>query len=389
VEALLDYAPNGYLTFNDRGSILEINATLCSMLGYSKTELQGLTVETIFNIAGRIFFQTHFFPLLKMQTKVDEMFLLLLAKGGAIVPVVSSAVRTESDHSHTNVCAFLPVPNRRKYEEELLAAKRQAENALNENTALRSAKNETEVHAVELDKKIVRLDQINSELLQFNSIINHEMQECVRKILLFSKLAKTDTEEDYLGKIAATAERLKGINASLNEFINLGSEPYQKTTVDLNECLKQARAEVEERTGFKGLALHASTLPSVEGYFAELRLMFVQLIDNAVKFRKDNAVTVNVTAVIYADNIYKMSDRKYDYRDFVRLTIADNGKGFDNKHKEYVFALLKKLSRESVGNGIGLALCKKVLDLHQGSIMIESRENTGTSVQVVMPLKSY
>ncbi|MCW3104212.1 MAG: putative regulatory protein [Bacteroidetes bacterium] len=389
MDPALDKAPNGYVTFNDRGIIIAVNDTLCAMLNYTKTELEGAKFESVLNIAGRIFFQTHFFPLLKMQKKVDEIFLNLSAKDSSLIPVITSSLRNEERDPVINTCVILPVHNRRKYEEEILAAKRQAEEALRENRALTEARREADLHSLELDKKILQLNQVNNNLLQFNNIINHEMQECVRKILVFSRLGRTEDDEDYLLKITQTANRLKVINSSLNAFIGLGLHEGKFEEVDLNSCLDEACLDVLKKTGFEALNFKCDKLPVVEGLFADLKMLFYHLISNSVKFRKQDEVTINVTSVIYQDNIYKMNDRKYDYQDVVRLTITDNGKGFDNKHKEYVFAILKQLNHESPGSGIGLAICKKVLDNHQGSISIDSTEQRGTTVTIVLPLKQY
>jgi sigma-B regulation protein RsbU (phosphoserine phosphatase) len=369
------------------GIIIEANTTICDMLKYTKAEILGTKFESLLNIAGRIFFQTHFFPLLKMQKKVDEIFLSLACRDSALIPVITSSLRQELPDMVINTCVFLPVPNRRKYEDEILAAKKQAQEALRENKELIETRGEINRHTQELDKKIRKLNQVNNEVLQFNNIINHEMQECVRKILLFSRLGLTDNDEDYLSKIIETANRLKTINSSLNTFIGLGYNDNDFQPVDLNECVEQAKMDVIKNTGFAGLTVTGEKLPQVEGSFNDLKLLFYHLISNSVKFRKQEEVSLLISSVIYKENIYKVMNRKYDYQDVVKITLSDNGQGFDNKHKEYVFSILKKLNHESGGNGIGLAICKKILDNHQGAISIDSEENIGTTVQIVLPVK--
>jgi sigma-B regulation protein RsbU (phosphoserine phosphatase) len=386
LDQALDNAPNGYLCFNDKGTITDVNNTFCEMLGYSKAELLDAKFESVLDIAGRIFYQTHFFPLLKLQKKVDEIFLNLKAKDAAAIPVITSAKRSGDDEIASNVCVFLPVPNRRKYEEEIINAKRQAQEALNENRELMETREEVNRHSKELDKKVYELDRINNEILQFNNIVNHEMQECVRKILLFSKMGLRENDDDYFSRVIETANKLKTINSSLNSFIGLDKDQKAFRRVDLNECLALAKAEVLEKTGFRGLEMLSDNLPEIEGSAHDLQLLFFHLISNAVKFRKDEQVTICVSSVVYKENIYRVIGRKYEYHDVVKITISDNGHGFDNKHKEHVFAILKKLNHKSDGSGIGLSICKKILDNHQGSISIESAEEVGTTVKVVLPL---
>jgi sigma-B regulation protein RsbU (phosphoserine phosphatase) len=383
----LDNAPNGYVTFNDKGIIIEVNNTICDMLGYSKAELEETKFESILDIAGKIFFQTHFFPLMKMQKKADEIFLTLKTKNSNLIPVITSAIREEiNDHSQC-VCVFLPVHNRKKYEDEILAAKRQAQEALRENKELIETREEINRHAKELDKRINELNRMNDEILQFNNIINHEMQECIRKILVFSRLGQEDKNEDYLSRVIETANRLKTINSSLNLFIGLEKEQTDFKPLDLDNCLEQAKNEVIDKIGFTELEIISDKLPEIEGSFNDLKLLFFHLISNSVNFRKGEEVTIFISSVIYKENIYKAIDRRYDYQDVVKITFSDNGQGFDNKHKEYVFSMLKKLNHKTGGSGIGLAICKKILSNHQGNISIDSEENVGTTVKIVLPVK--
>jgi sigma-B regulation protein RsbU (phosphoserine phosphatase) len=382
-----DNAPNGYLTFNDKGIIIEVNATLCKLLGYSKAELPGAKFETLLDIAGRIFFQTHFFPLLKMQKDVHEIFLNLKAKDSTLVPVITSAVREEKADATESICVFLPVYNRRKYEAEILAAKKQAQEALEENKELIETREQINRHSKELDKKINELNRMNDEIFQFNNIINHEMQECIRKILIFSKLGQQEKNEDYLDKIIETANRLKTINSSLDIFIGLDRDQIDFKKVDLNKCIEQAKTEVIENTGFAGLEIVSDELPEIEGSGTDLKLLFYHLVSNAVKFRKGDKVTIRISSIIYKENIYKEISRKYEYHDVARITLSDNGQGFDNRHKEYVFALLKKLNHTTLGSGIGLAICKKIVDNHRGTISIDSIVDIGTTVKIVLPVK--
>lgn len=382
-----DHSPGGYVTFDDKGIIIEVNSTLCSMLGYTKAELQGKKFESLLDIAGRIFFQTHFFPLLKMQKIVHEIFLNLKVKDSSLIPVLTSSVREENTDGVENVCIILPVYNRIKYESEILAAKKQAEEALKENQELLVTREEIKRHSKELDKKINELNRINDEVLQFNHIINHEMQECIRKILLFSRLGQQDKNEEYLDRIIETANRLKTINSSLNIFISLDPEQTAFDQVDLNSCIEQAKNEAIATLQFDAIELTSDNLPAVEGSFNDLKLLFYHLISNSVKFRRDENVSVAISSIVYKENIYKSISRKYEYHDVVRITFSDNGQGFDNKHKEYVFSILKKLNHKSGGSGIGLAICKKIVDNHRGEISIDSSENIGTTVKIVLPVK--
>ncbi|MDF2451444.1 MAG: putative regulatory protein [Bacteroidota bacterium] len=362
---------------------------MCKMLGYDTTELKDAKFETLLDMAGKIFFQTHFFPLLKIKKNVDEIFLHLKSKNSELVPVITSAVREETVNDSRCVCVFLPVPNRKKFEQEILRAKNQAEEALKQNKELIETREEANRHSKELDRKVNELNQKNHEILQFNTIINHEMQECVRKILLFSRLGQQDENTDQYEKIIRSASRLKSINSALNLFISLDKGHTDTRLVNLNQCMEQAKNEVVENTQFTGLELISDTLPEVEGIAEDLKLLFYHLISNAVKFRKDDHVSLRISCTIYRDNIYKETAVKYEYHDVVRIVLSDDGQGFDSTHKEYVFSIFKKLNHDVLGSGIGLAICKKIVDNHGGTISIDSTENVGTTVKVVLPFKYH
>lgn len=386
IPGLLNFAPCGYLGFTNDGTIVHVNETLCLLMGYSKEELTGFKFQMLLTIAGRIFFQTHLFPLLELQEKAEEIFLTFLTKKGVEVPVLLNANRNPSNEV-PNCCVIIPVYNRRKYEEKILVSKKQAEEAVEKNDELIKARQEAEKHAREADKQITRMNRINSELMQFNNIIHHDMQECVRKINIFSTLARTETDEDYLQKISETAARLKAINSSLHLFIRLGIHSDKFSSVDLNKVLQDCSTDVLLASGFKNLNLTSDVLPEVEGSGPQLKLLFYHILHNSVKFRKKDSVSVTVSSVIYEDNIYKNSEDKYDYREVVRIDLIDNGMGFDNKYKEYVLSILKKMEVYNSGTGIGLALCKKVVDNHHGEIAIDSKEGEGTRVIIILPVK--
>ncbi len=130
MDQLLDNAPCGFLVFSDDGKIIEVNTTLLKLLGYGRDELHNLHLEKIFSVPGRIFYQTHFFPLLKLKRKVDEVYLSLRSKDGEDVPVLTNAQRrVGQDGKVFNDCVFVVIGQRNKYEVEILEAKKEAQKA--------------------------------------------------------------------------------------------------------------------------------------------------------------------------------------------------------------------------------------------------------------------
>ena len=156
-EQLLDKAPCGYFSFFDDSVILHVNETLCSLLGYEREQLLGKSVESILSLPGRIFFQTHLFPLVKVQGHAEEIFLFLQTSNGNHLPVLLNAQKTTWEGRNIISCAFIVVPTRKKFEDELLAARKAAETALRENEELLKAKDDLKQNAEKLERQMITI----------------------------------------------------------------------------------------------------------------------------------------------------------------------------------------------------------------------------------------
>jgi sigma-B regulation protein RsbU (phosphoserine phosphatase) len=130
LDPILDSAPCGFISFDDDGRLRVANHTILDMLGYSLSEVLGRHIESIFAVGSRIFYQTHFFPLLRLQGRADEIFLLLRGKSGEDVAVLANAVRRERSGEWITDAVLLRLVERRKFEDALLDARHVAELAV-------------------------------------------------------------------------------------------------------------------------------------------------------------------------------------------------------------------------------------------------------------------
>lgn len=128
----IEFVPCGFLTVNDRGRIVNVNPYLEQMLDYESGSLLGKHIEGILTLASRIFYQTHFFPLMTIQGGLSEVYVSLASASGADVPVLINGSRIEHHGEWLNYCAIMPIHRRNKYEDEILRAKRAAEDAIQE-----------------------------------------------------------------------------------------------------------------------------------------------------------------------------------------------------------------------------------------------------------------
>jgi phosphoserine phosphatase RsbU/P len=394
MDNLLNHAPCGFLSFRDDGTIVAANQTLYDLLGYSPPELEGRNIEVILTVASRIFYNTHFFPLIRLHAKADEIFLSLSGKSKNDIPVLTNAVRRVQEGEYANHCVFIPIYQRRKYEEEILSARKLAERTLKENEDLTSLTKKLESRTQELDRQYSKLLAINQNLAQLSKIVSHDLQEPIHKIQIFANILSTHAGETLdpksksaVQKITNAAERLRHLTSGLEQYVKVDTEKIY-STVDLNEVLAKAKSRAASERNFHTFDLVSDTLAVIEGYGTQLELLFYHLIDNSIQFRHTSRkLVIHVNSVVLQENAYRAISDKYRYVDHVKITFSDNGIGFENKYNEYVFDLVRKIDPETEGLGLGLALIKKIIDNHSGSIHAESDPGKGTRFTLLLPLR--
>lgn len=394
MDSLLNSAPCGYVSFKDDGTIVEANKTLSGWLGYQQGELEGERIEKIFTIATRIFYNTHLFPLVKLHSKAEEIFMSLRSKTNDDLPVLSNAERIFQDDIYLTHCIFILIRQRKKYEEEILHAKRSAENELKENKYLQELTASLETRTLELDRQLQQQRSINADILQFSKIVSHDLHEPIRKIQFFadvvlSEKAQTLTSKSVaaLHKIDNAAERLRTVITGLYEYITVDTDKVY-TEIDLNRLVDRAKGKAIDHRKFEDFDFICDDLPFIAGYSAQLELLFYHLIDNAIQFRDPSRrLNINISCTVLDENLYKATSDKYRFTEHLRIVFNDNGIGFDNQYKKYILELLKKVNPSSDGLGIGLPLIRKIIDSHNGSLAIDSEPGNGAVITILLPMK--
>lgn len=392
-EVLLDTAPCGFISFQADKQIVYVNKTICDWLGYSG-ELVGRSIEEVFTYPTRIFFNTHFFPLLKLQDYVNEIFMQLSHKNKTSIPVLVNAKKRNGNDPIIYDCVFITVYERKKYEDEILNAKRVAQDALTSNSELIKLKESIEAHARELERKVQYQVGIHDNLVQFNKIISHDLQEPLRKIQVFADLISKDADTKFTNKsqtalfrIMAAADRLRMLTSGLQEFVSVDDDKVL-SAVDLNTVVENAKAKASEARRYSNFIFNSDKLPVIEGYLKQLELMFFHLFDNSLQFRDTlRQLKIDISAVVLHENVYRIYKERYKFTEHVKVEYSDNGIGFDNEYKKYVFGMLQKMEPATSGLGIGLALVKRVVENHSGLIETSSVKNHGTKHIIILPLR--
>lgn len=382
-------APCLFYTSADDGTLLQVNDCLCQILGYQAEELVNKKIESLFTVATKIFYQTHFYPLLKMQGHAEEIFITLKKSNGEEVPVLINAKREIADGRHVNLHAGMIVHHRQQFEEQLIAAKKAAEKALEENTELTEAKLLLQKHSAELDRRITVVNKQNEELKQFNHVVTHDLQEPLRKLSLFSGMLLEEEEimepAKLVGKIRNVTDQMRTILSGLQQYIWLTEIPLKRQTIFLEPLLAKVKHQLKQDFPNIDLVITKEGTDQLVADDDQLQLLFYHLLSNAIRFSKGGKeVSAGVSAEQIQLNQFRHVEGRYQYVDFIRLQIQDDGKGFDSMYTTQVFDLFRRLHAES-GQGIGLALCKKIAENHHGTIFIKSKTDEGTVVTVYLP----
>ncbi len=389
----LEHAACGVAEFDEAGFVSYANATLAGWLGRTPGEMEGCKFDSILTVANKIFFQTHLFPLLRLHGHVEEIFLILLTAQDERVPVVVSGQRSGTTNAARYQCIFLTVRQRRKYEDEILQAKEAAELALRSNEELRLTKENLATHARQLERKVREMQAHNEDLQRMTQVLSHDLREPIRKIGLFSDLvrghltATVDAEAvEALHKVEGQAVHMENVITAVRQYLQIDAgAPWEQ--VDLHPLLNIAARAVSLKLNFHDWSITCDPLPALMGRRPQLLQLFIQLLENAIKFREPRRrLRVGVRGRIVQQNAFGASQDQYPYVDFVQIELEDNGSGFDPKYREYVFEFMKKVRLESTGLGVGLAICRKIVGLHYGSIAVETNIGTGTTFTIRLPV---
>lgn len=227
---------------------------------------------------------------------------------------------------------------------------------------------------LELENHNMQLQSANKELEQFAYLSSHDLQEPLRTLSCFAELIHneyagklTGKIEDYLEFILESSDRMKLLITNLLEYSRIGKE-RELALVDCNEIVKDVLLDMDDSIKKNNATIFVENLPVINGYKIELRQLFQNLISNSIKFRKKDVSPEISISADKCDNMWCFA-------------VKDNGIGFDEKDKEKIFLIFKRLhNREDYeGTGIGLPFCKKIVELHNGSIWVESKINDGST----------
>ncbi|MGH9631267.1 MAG: sensor histidine kinase [Bryobacteraceae bacterium] len=355
VRALLESASQAIVGVNSKGQIVIANAMALQLFGYEREELVGIPVEILvpFRVGHRhAGYRKAYFQEPRRRPMGIGLDLTARRQDGTEFPVEISLSSVQTQRGTLAVSFITDITERKRAEEALL------------------------VQAQELARS-------NADLQQFAFATSHDLQEPLRMISSYAQLLELkyrdridEDANEYLGYMVEGARRLEALIQDMLAFSRVANvESMPRTVVSLDLVVGWALQNLEIAIQESAAKIAVEPLGSIPGNQVQLVQLVQNLIGNAVRHRRPGV----------APSISVYSERR-DGK--IILNIEDNGPGIEPQYHEHIFGVFKRLSRDTPGTGIGLAICKRIVEKHHGRIWVESDIGQGARFRMALPAES-
>ncbi len=242
--------------------------------------------------------------------------------------------------------------------------------------------------AARLEATFSELKRSNEDLEQFAYAVSHDLQAPLRKITTFADIIDTDegsqlssSTEDALARMRNAASRMIQLIKGLLEYSRISTNEQPHCKVDLSDLVDTVLLDLETDIAQAGATVNVAPLPTITAEPVQMRQLFQNLIDNAIKFRRPDArPIVNVTSALLSQQDEPESEQ-------YEIVVEDNGIGLPREQTERIFGVFQRLhsTKEYKGTGVGLALCRKIVERHGGQLTATPAEHHGARFRIVIP----
>ena len=378
---VIDNLPDCIFIKDVEGRFLLNNAAHIRVLGASNRD----------EVVGKTDFE-YFDPALAEQYSADDREVL---RNGHTLPgreeVCVGADRTERWLLTTKV----PIRNDRGTVVALVGIARDITERRAGEEAIRRSRDKLASLNRDLQTTAVELARSNAELEQFAYVASHDLQEPLRKIQAFGGRLATkfgdalsDQGKDYLERIQNSSARMQTLISDLLTVSRVTTQSDPFIPVDLTPVVKEVVADLEIRIEELGAHVNVGALPTIDADPTQMRQLFQNLIGNALKFHRDS-VAPEVKLDAHSLNGRQHLTKNSPNGESCRIIVEDNGIGFDQQYAERIFEVFQRLHGrgEYEGTGVGLAMCRKIVERHGGTITASSKSGPGAMFVVTLPLK--
>jgi PAS domain S-box-containing protein len=349
---LLEAAPDAMVVVNRRGEIVLLNVQAEKQFGYHRDELVGQ----------------------KMKNIIPEGFAERL---------IADGLRSAEDALAQKIGTGIELSGRRKdgsdFPIELMLSPLESAEGILVTAAIRdiTTRKAAETHLLQ---KVEELNRSNEELGQFAYIASHDLQEPLRMVASYTQLlsrrytGKLDADADeFIAFAVDGANRMQRLIQDLLAFSRIGTKGADLVDYSSEDAMQQALINLRGVIGDSGALVTHDPLPRVHADETQLVQLFQNLVGNAIKYQSPGVPHVHVSAAMNVDKKWVFS-------------VKDNGLGIDPQYFERIFGMFQRLHKreEFAGTGIGLAICKKIVERHKGTISVESQLGQGSTFRFTM-----
>ncbi|HUR12532.1 MAG TPA: PAS domain S-box protein [Flavitalea sp.] len=244
-----------------------------------------------------------------------------------------------------------------------------------------------------LNQYLHELQKQNEELDRFAYVASHDLREPLRKIQTFADLIEQHTGNQemiskYLEKINIASTRMSDLIGSILEYSRHGKTTSEKVYTDLNNILTDVLVDFELLIQQKKAVIQFDKLPAIKIIPLQINQLFANLIGNSLKYTGQNPL-IRISCSVVSGKTVSQCNEPLGEGSYYQLIFTDNGIGFEQEYAQHIFTLFQRLhpKHEYSGAGIGLALCKKIIENHEGCIFAEGNPGKGASFYVYFPVE--